>query len=169
MEISDQTFSSLVKPECSIRDLDKRVTGISDEMVRNAPLIWEILPNFLRFIEGSILIAHNASFDESALIQSCEVVGINWTRPLFIDTLKMARRLIQGKGFGLQKLKKDFGIKTKSHRALGDCFAVAKLFPILIEKALLEQPLETVKQLVDWLYNRKEKHPQQMDLFQQRD
>lgn len=164
-KITKESFNTLVNPACAIKDLDIRVTGITNEMVKDSPFIDDILPEFMRFIDSAVLIAHNASFDEKVLRQSCEGTGTEWRPVLVIDTLKMARKVLQEKGYSLPKLKNDLGIVTESHRALGDCLAVAQLFVILAKKFISEYRFTTIGQLVNYLNSRKDESTGQMELF----
>ena len=63
-------FSQLINPERSIPNKIVKITGITDEMVWDKPTIQEVLPKFKEFIEDSVLVAHNASFDISFIKES---------------------------------------------------------------------------------------------------
>lgn len=78
-------------------------------MVQNEPKLEEVLPNFLEFIRGSILVAHNADFDIGYLKQQCKKYGYSDFNPAFIDTLQMAKDLYpELKQFGLGPLNKNW-------------------------------------------------------------
>ncbi len=74
-KITDR-FSTFVNPQEPIPFKIEELTGISDEMVLNAPVIEDILPEFLNFCEGCVLIAHNASFDAGFIEENCRRMGI---------------------------------------------------------------------------------------------
>ncbi|OQB41472.1 MAG: DNA polymerase III PolC-type [candidate division CPR1 bacterium ADurb.Bin160] len=56
-------FHTLVNPQRNIPSMITKLTGITNEMVKDAPIISEVVPDFLDFIQDNIVVAHNASFD----------------------------------------------------------------------------------------------------------
>ena len=58
-----EQFTTLVKPDYRISDEIVRITGITEEMVKDAPKISTVIPDFIKFIDGAIIVAHNAEFD----------------------------------------------------------------------------------------------------------
>lgn len=131
-------FSQLVNPGQSIPQNIVDVTNITDSMVQNEPNIEEVLPKFLDFIEGSILVAHNADFDIGYLKQQCKQQGYSDFNPSFIDTLQMAKDLYpELKQFGLGPLNKKLGLSLENHhRAVDDCQATGNMFLIFLDKYL---------------------------------
>lgn len=85
-------FSTFVNPREPIPFEIEQLTSISDEMVIDAPVIEDILPKFLEFCEGCVLIAHNASFDAGFIQENCRLHG-NRHRFSVGDTVAMARIL----------------------------------------------------------------------------
>ena len=83
-------FSTFVNPREPIPFEIEQLTSISDEMVIDAPVIEDILPKFLEFCEGCVLIAHNASFDAGFIQENCRRMGID-TDFTVGDTVAMAR------------------------------------------------------------------------------
>lgn len=69
-----ETFSEFVNPERPIPYKITQLTTITDDMVKDAGTIEEILPQFLKFCEGSVLVAHNAGFDTGFILRKCEKV-----------------------------------------------------------------------------------------------
>ena len=121
--ITDQ-FSRLINPGTHIPAGATKINGITDEMVKEAPRLTEVLPEFLSFIEGEVLIGHNIqSFDLLFLYRvSEELLGISLPND-YIDTLYMAKeRLPQLYRHRLTDISEHFDIPTEgAHRALQDC------------------------------------------------
>ncbi len=120
--ITDQ-FNQLINPGTHIPAGATRINGITDEMVKEAPGLLEVLPDFLSFIEGEVLVGHNIqSFDLLFLYRVAgELPGISLLD--YIDTLYMAReRLPQLYHHRLTDIAAHFNISTEgAHRALYDC------------------------------------------------
>lgn len=119
-----ETFSRLVNPKRPIPGEATKVNGITDEMVREAPGLEAVLPEFLDFIEGEILVGHNIqSFDLIFLSRKVEWLGAKPLPNDFIDTLYMARTCLpQLSRHRLVDLAKHFKVSTTgAHRALNDC------------------------------------------------
>ena len=91
-KITDR-FSTFVNPQVPIPFRIEQLTSINDSMVMNARPIEEILPEFLKFCEGATMVAHNADFDMSFIIENCNRMGIpnDFT---YVDTVGMARFLL---------------------------------------------------------------------------
>jgi DNA polymerase III subunit epsilon len=122
-------FSSLVNPGVPIPAAITELTGITDEMVAGAPAISAVLPSFLDFARGSIMVAHNAPFDIGFLTAACRDCGIGWLGCAVIDTAVLSR-LVLGPGdvpdHKLATLSGHFGTNTgPCHRALADARATA--------------------------------------------
>ena len=84
-EIVDK-FSTFVNPKVPISFKIENLTGINDSMVIDAPVIEEILPKFLEFCKDAVLVAHNAEFDTSFIINKAEKMGIE-TEFTYIDAI----------------------------------------------------------------------------------
>lgn len=132
-EVTDR-FSTLVNPGIPIPYEVQRLTGITNDMVRSAPSIEELLPSFLAFVGDCPLIAHNASFDMSFIKRECENLGLSVTVPL-VDTLRLARRVFPGlPSYKLVYLTDYFCISQSSaHRAWCDAEATGKLYRMMHE------------------------------------
>lgn len=128
-------FVSLINPECSIPPFIARLTGITDEMVENAPKFYEVAKDIIEFTEGATVVAHNAQFDYSFIRQEYKSLGYSFTRD-YLCTVRLSRKLIPGfKSYSLGNLCKSLGIPLENrHRAHGDAFATVKLFELLLEK-----------------------------------
>lgn len=119
-----ESFSRLVNPGRPIPPGATRVNGITDEMVRQEPGLDLVLPEFLDFIGGEILVGHNIqSFDLQFLNRDIEELRLRALDNDFIDTLSMARTCLpELPHHRLTDLAEYFKISTKgAHRALNDC------------------------------------------------
>ena len=117
-----EEYSTLISPPIEINDTIISITGITRDMLQGQPTIQEKLPEFLEFIEGGILAAHNADFDYPFLKNVCEREGIQLDWPTFC-TLKMARHMLpELESKSLDALAEYFDLTFESrHRSIGDC------------------------------------------------
>jgi DNA polymerase III epsilon subunit family exonuclease len=125
-----QTFSQLIYPECVIPPDVQRINNISNEDVAGQPTIDEVLPGFLEFSEGSILVAHNASFDMGFLEVEKQHCWGYIDLPECLCTLRMSRALYPGfPRHTLGTLGQQFNIEVDGtlHRALPDVLLGAKV------------------------------------------
>lgn len=129
-----ERFSTFVNPKVPIPFEIEQLTGISDEMVLKAPVIEDILPDFLKFCEGCVLIAHNASFDAGFIEENCKRQGIV-TDFTVGDTVSMARILLPTLSkFKLDHVAKALQIPLENHhRAVDDAACTAEIFLKFIE------------------------------------
>jgi len=128
-------YVSLVNPERNIPYFITNLTGISNEMVEDAPRFYEIARTIVELTEGRTFVAHNARFDYSFIRQEFKALGFNYKRTI-LDTVALSRKLLPGhKSYSLGNICKDLGIHINGrHRAAGDALATVKLFEILIDK-----------------------------------
>ena len=123
-----------------------KLTGISNEMLENQPSIDSALPKFLKFIEGSILVAHNATFDMAFLKAEVYRLGFDLEWSAFCS-LKLARELLpELESKSLDSLAKHYQLEFEArHRSIGD----VKVTIEFLEKILAEkgQHLSTWKDL----------------------
>lgn len=130
-------FSTLVNPEVPIPVHITELTGITDAMVREAPVISEVLPRFLEFADGSVMAAHNAPFDIGFLTAACDACGMSWPPRAVVDTAVLSRMAL-GPGdvpdHKLSTLASHFGVATSPcHRALADARATLDVLAGLLE------------------------------------
>ncbi|MBS4900561.1 MAG: PolC-type DNA polymerase III [Clostridiales bacterium] len=127
-EIVDR-FSTFVDPEIPIPFKIEKLTSISDADVRNAPTIEEILPKFIDFIGDAALVAHNADFDVSFIMDKSLKLGID-KKYTVLDTVHIAQFLHPGlSNFKLDTLVKHTGVVlSHHHRAVDDAEATAGVF-----------------------------------------
>lgn len=124
-------FSSYVKPQNPITNFITDLTSITNDDVRNALSIEEVLPQFKKFFKGSILVAHNATFDNSHLYENMKKLGIYEGHIPTIDTLQLAKVNYGDKlkKFNLKALSKFFDVNLEQHhRAIYDAKATAYIF-----------------------------------------
>ncbi|MCF0133444.1 MAG: PolC-type DNA polymerase III, partial [Blautia sp.] len=122
-------FSTFVNPKVPIPFRIEQLTGINDDMVMNAPEISVVLPDFLNFCEGAVLVAHNADFDMSFVIENCNRLGLP-DKYTYVDTVGMARFLLPALNrFKLDTVAKAVGVPLQHHhRAVDDAECTAKIF-----------------------------------------
>ena len=133
------TFSSLVNPEKPIRHSSFLIHHISEEMVKDAPTISEVLPLFMEFVGDYPYVAHNAIFDYSFINEASKALwGKRFTNNR-IDTFDMYRAVFPDEpSHGLNALLRRFGFNEDVvHRALDDAMCLAKVYPKL--RQLYEQ------------------------------
>lgn len=130
-------FERFVNPHHALSATTIELTGITDEMVRNAPEIEQVIKDFYEFIGDGIIVAHNASFDMGFLYEGYRRTGIDHFNHPVIDTLELARFLHpEMKSHRLGTLTKKFNIElTQAHRAIFDCEATGYLLLHLLKEA----------------------------------
>ncbi|MGH3968573.1 MAG: exonuclease domain-containing protein, partial [Mycobacterium sp.] len=120
-------FATLVDPQRSIPPQIVRLTGITTAMVCDAPAIGAVLPAFLEFARGAVLVAHNAQFDVGFLRAAADRCGITWPRPPVLCTVRLARRVLsreEAPSVRLAALARLFTVASQpTHRALDDARA----------------------------------------------
>lgn len=127
-------FISLVNPEGQINPYVSVLTGITDDMVADAPKFYEIAKQVHEVTEGCIFVAHSVGFDYGVIRQEFKDLGGEFTRSK-LCTIRLSRKIIPGhKSYSLGKLCKDLGFEIEGrHRAWGDAEATVKLFEHLLE------------------------------------
>lgn len=131
------TFQTLVKPTISIPREVIKLTGITNDMVSNAPDIEDVLPSFLSFIEEYLLLGHNiASFDLHVLNRFSESVTGNSISNFYIDTLHSSKKIIPGyTSYSLDFIARYCNVHIDTlHRALDDAILVHKCFEYMINE-----------------------------------
>ena len=122
-------YEALVKPSIRISDHITSITGITNEMVKDALPINDHLIPLKDFLEEETLVAHNASFDMRFLTANLDKYGIQMGDIWVIDTLKHSRKLIlDSKNHKLETLKKYLGLEAQSHNAIEDCKVTGSLY-----------------------------------------
>ena len=128
-------YSSLINPERNIPYFITSLTGITNEMVEDAPKFYEVAKKIVEMTEGKVFVAHNARFDYSFIRQEFNMLGYNYKRPL-LDTVALSRKLLPGhSSYSLGNLCNDLGIEINGrHRASGDAMATVRLLELLLER-----------------------------------
>ncbi|WP_369824892.1 PolC-type DNA polymerase III [Sporosarcina sp. P13] len=135
-EIIDR-FERFANPHHPLSSVTTNLTGITDDMVKDAPEVSEVMEEFVEFIGDAVLIAHNASFDMGFFYASCKRAKIDVPAYPVIDTLELSRFLYpELRNHRLNTLAKKFDIElTQHHRAIYDTEATAYLFLRLLTDA----------------------------------
>jgi len=122
-------FSSFINPQVPIPYRIEELTHINDNMVIDAPTIDVVLPQFLAFCEGSVMVAHNADFDVSFIKKKASNLGV-FFEPTYVDTVAMARFLLPSLNrFKLDTVAKAVGVSLDNHhRAVDDAACTAEIF-----------------------------------------
>nr|WP_276572097.1 PolC-type DNA polymerase III [Coprococcus catus] len=130
-----EKFSEFVNPERPIPFEIEKLTNINDRMVEDAPNISVILPRFMDFCKGSVLVAHNADFDTGFIRHNCEVLGLPYDYT-YVDTLGIARSFLEGlKNYKLDTVVEAMGCTLANHhRAVDDAGATADVFVRFLER-----------------------------------
>ena len=134
MAITEQ-YHTLINPGRSIPHYITGLTGITQEMVLDAPAFGDVAEEIFRHLDGKIFVAHNAHFDYSFLKKEFEQASINWqTKKLC--TVRLSRKIIPGlKSYSLGALAESLGVKIANrHRAGGDVSATARIFDLLLTR-----------------------------------
>ena len=148
MKIKDgkviEEFSEFVNPEKPIPQRVQEITNITDDMVKDAPKIEELFPKILEFIKGTVLVAHNATFDIGFLKTIARNLGYEFDYT-YVDTLPLARKLYpELKKHKLGKIADHLKIKVEvAHRALDDVDTTVKVLREMM-KTLKERGAKTV-------------------------
>lgn len=131
-------FNSLVKPKNEMDEYITELTGITNEMVKEAPTIEEILPDFMNYIGNDILIGHNVNFDINFIYDNLYRNKFDVLTNDFIDTMRISRKLLpELPHHRLIDLAKYFKIdSTNNHRSLKDCEITMNVYENLKEIAL---------------------------------
>jgi len=133
-KIVDQ-FISLVNPERKIQPFVVGLTGINNEMLRNAPKFYEVAKRIIEITDSAILVAHNAQFDNRILTTEFDRLGYTFEKDS-LCTVELSKRLIPDlPSYSLGKLVRSLGIPLSGrHRAQGDARATVALFKMLLQK-----------------------------------
>ena len=136
-----EEFSTFVNPQVPLPEYIINLTGITDEMLVGAPLIDQAFPDFIEFInrhKDVHLVAHNAPFDLGFLKAAAAALSHDWPKYEVIDTVKLARRVIDRSeilNYKLGTLSQFFDTKAlPNHRALDDVKTTVEVLHRLIER-----------------------------------
>lgn len=127
-------YQTLLNPEAYIPMNITALTGISNEMVADAPRFFEVAKEIHQFLEGNIFVAHNVNFDYSFIKKEFQDLGANFNLPK-LCTVRLSRKVFPGlKSYSLGRLCEHFDIKNEArHRAMGDARATSILMDHILE------------------------------------
>ena len=155
-------FSTLINPECYISPYFTNISGITNDMVRDAPKFHEVAKQIIEYTEGRIFVAHNAGFDYNFIRDEFNALGYKYKRET-LCTVRLSRKLLPNRiSYSLGNLCASLGIENEArHRAEGDAVATAKLFDLLIQvknqdpryrnqgvEALMTRRIDKIKQYI---------------------
>lgn len=148
-------FISLVNPEKEIQLFVVKLTGINNNMLKNAPKFYEVAKRIIEITSDCTLVAHNSSFDYRILSTEFDRLGYKYERNT-LCTVELSQKLILDQpSYSLGKLSKALGIPmTDRHRASGDALATVQLFKMLLEKDINK---ETIQNSIKYFDRRIEK------------
>ncbi len=141
-------FSTFVNPKRPIPVEITKLTGISDEMIADAPTIEVVLPQFLAFCENVVVVAHNAGFDTGFIRIAAERMGLGEWHNTIVDTLELARTLLpELKKHKLDIVCEHLGVSLQGHhRAVNDAEATAEVFLQFLDM-LKEKNIKTLDEI----------------------
>ena len=121
-------FSSLINPETDFDAFNIHLTGIDEELVRDAPTFPELRPQIEPLMSSGLLVAHNAVFDLGVLKKCLDYYEIDW-KPYarYLCTVQMGRRILPGMSHKLNTLCDYYGIALNHHQAESDSHACAEI------------------------------------------
>jgi DNA polymerase-3 subunit epsilon len=130
-----ESYETLINPQIFIPKSITLLTGITNKMVSDAPDFEEVSRDFMNFLDGSIFVAHNVSFDYSIIKNHFEDLSIPFNSKK-LCTVRLSRSILPNHpSYSLGKLCRELGIKNhKRHRAMGDAQATTELFHLLFKK-----------------------------------
>lgn len=126
-------YSTLINPGCYIPQFITNLTGITNEMVADAPKFYEVAKEILNYTRDKIFVAHNVNFDYHFIRAEFASLGYNFKRET-LCTVRLSRKLLPKRvSYSLGNLCESLGIgNTARHRAEGDAMATAELFDLLL-------------------------------------
>lgn len=128
-----EQFTTFINPKRKLPADIITLTGITDDMLAEAPTYEKVMPDFFKFCDGSILVGHNAAtFDFKFIDFYCANLGYMFERKL-IDTYPLAQELLYLSNYKLNSVADKFGITFNHHRAIDDAYVTAKIFLELIK------------------------------------
>lgn len=128
------SFATLINPECYITPFITGLTGITNDMVADAPKFHEVAKKIIEWTEGRIFVAHNVHFDYGFIKEEFRSLGYTFTRNT-LDTVRLSRLAFPGwKSYSLGNIIQQLNIIVKErHRALADAAATAELFTMIMQ------------------------------------
>jgi len=140
-------WSSLLNPEKNIPYFITGLTGITNEMVADAPKFYEVARELVERTENHTIVGHNVNFDYSFIKSEFKRLGFAYDRKT-LCTVKLSRKSFPGhKSYSLGKICKELGINIMDrHRAAGDALATVKLFEMIRDNQNGDSPLDLISE-----------------------
>ena len=126
-----QMLTSLIKPTRQIGDNITKITGIDDQMVKDAPPIEAVIPDFFKFTRGAILVGHNVEFDYKFIRHYSKEMGYIYDNRAY-DTVGLAQSGLHLTNYKLSTVAAHYGLEFNHHRAADDAAVTAKIFIELV-------------------------------------
>lgn len=128
-----ESFTTFINPQCKLTQEITELTGITQDMVADAPTYDKVMPDLFKFCDGAYLVGHNiAGFDFRFINFYCAKMGYFFERKLF-DTYALGQELLRLGNYKLNTLADHFGFTFNHHRAADDALVTAKVFMELIK------------------------------------
>lgn len=147
-------YETLVDPGCPIPPGVSVIHGITDDMVSGAPQAPQVLEELIDFIEGSVLVAHNARFDASIIGTELSRARVSMPESHVLCTIMAAKRLLpEMPNYKLETLVEELGIQVDGHhRALSDARAAREIFEAALRRprGWKDKPLGYYVQKCSW-------------------
>lgn len=142
------SFESLINPECYIPYGITQLTGITQEMVADAPKFYEIARELVKITEGAVFVAHNVRFDYGFIREEFARLGYTYSRRQ-LCTVRLSRKAFPGlPSYSLGNLIRHFGISVNDrHRAMADAAATADLFGRILQQDKSEREINQMVNL----------------------
>jgi DNA polymerase III epsilon subunit family exonuclease len=136
-----ECFNTFINPERKLSEEIIKLTGITPDMVENAPTYRQVMPDFFKFCQGAYLVGHNiAGFDFKFVDYYCAQLGYVLERKIF-DTVPFSQEMLFLSNYKLNTVADHFGITFNHHRAADDALVTAKIFLELVKlKKSLPKP-----------------------------
>lgn len=135
------SWQSLINPQRHISRFITDLTGISNDMVADAPLFTDVADKLTEFLQGSVFVAHNVNFDYGFFKKEFERVGLHFKMPKLCTVREMKKAVPGLPSYSLANLSKHFDIQmTQHHRALSDAQAAAELLNIINQHRMTHSP-----------------------------
>lgn len=128
-----ESFTTLVNPERMISEKITQLTGIDNDMVKDAPTFEQVAGDFFKFAKGTTLVAHNADFDTKFIKFYSKPLDFYYNNPI-VDTVQLAREVLPNlANHKLNTVCEHFHIEFRHHRAFSDALATAEMFIELVK------------------------------------
>lgn len=127
-----EKFTTLVNPERKLAEEIVKLTGITDDMLKDAPKIGQVIPDFCKFCEGCMLVGHNVQFDYKFVRYYAEQEEYDFEFKTY-DTMSIAQSMLFLSNYKLNTLADHYHFTFNHHRAWDDAYVTAKIFIELIK------------------------------------